>query len=222
MGIERRTAKTSSRVLHQSRSAPVDGRTGSGKFFRESTGALGHCIKKSREVWPLVRGRTVIAALLDEVAFWRSETSSNPDVEVLAAVRPSMATIPGSMLLCASSPYARRGILWNAYSRHYGKDRAAPLVWSAPALSMNPTVPQSVIDAAMADDEAAALAEYGAQFRNDLEAFVKLDIVEGCVGSYIERAPDSLARRIYGGFCLHMGRTTTRSARTWRWARMRR
>jgi hypothetical protein len=139
-----------------------------------------------------IRGRTVIAALLDETAFWRSdETSANPDVEVLAALRPGMATIPGAMLLCASSPYARRGILWNAHQRHYGRDDSAALVWHAPTLTMNSTVPQSVIDAALLDDEPAARAEYFAEFRSDLEAFVKIDVVQDCLGDYVERPPVS-------------------------------
>jgi len=54
-----------------------------------------------------VRGYTVVAALCDEIAFWRSEDSTNPDFEILDALRPAMATIPNAMLLCASSPYAR-------------------------------------------------------------------------------------------------------------------
>jgi hypothetical protein len=37
---------------------------------------------------------------------------------------------------------------------------------------MNPTVPQSVIDEAMARDPASAAAEYGAEFRIDIENFV--------------------------------------------------
>jgi hypothetical protein len=64
-----------------------------------------------------VRGRTVAAALLDEVAFWRSEESANPDAEVLAALRPSMLTIPNSPLLAISTPYSRRGVVWQAGSR---------------------------------------------------------------------------------------------------------
>jgi hypothetical protein len=53
-----------------------------------------------------VRGHTLIAALCDEIAFWRSDDSANPDVEIIAALRPAIATIPSAMLLCASSPYA--------------------------------------------------------------------------------------------------------------------
>jgi hypothetical protein len=37
---------------------------------------------------------------------------------------------------------------------------------------MNPTVPQSVIDEAMEEDPASANAEYGAQFRTDVETYI--------------------------------------------------
>ena len=38
-----------------------------------------------------VRGRTLIAALLDEIAFFRSDDSVNADHEILDAIRPAMA-----------------------------------------------------------------------------------------------------------------------------------
>jgi hypothetical protein len=51
------------------------------------------------------RGYSFAAVLCDEVAFWRSdETSANPDVEILRALRPGLANIPGAMLLIASPP----------------------------------------------------------------------------------------------------------------------
>jgi phage terminase large subunit-like protein len=65
------------------------------------------------------RGYTCLAALCDEIAFWPQEESSRPDYEVLNALRPGMATIPNSMLLCASTPYSRRGALWDAWRRHF-------------------------------------------------------------------------------------------------------
>jgi hypothetical protein len=126
-----------------------------------------------------VRGFTVIAALLDEIAFWRSdETSANPDAEILDAIRPAMATVPGAMLLCASSPYARRGVLYDAWRRHWGRDDAPALVWKAPTRTMNPTVPQAIIDEATERDPASAAAEYLAEFRSDIEAFVSREVIE--------------------------------------------
>ena len=57
---------------------------------------------------------------------------------------------------------------------------------------MNPTVPQRVIDEATERDPASAAAEYGAQFRTDVESFVNREAVEACVSVGVrERAPIS-------------------------------
>jgi hypothetical protein len=129
-----------------------------------------------------VRGYTLVAALLDELAFWpTSEESANPDSEIIAAIRPAMATVPGAMLLCASSPYARRGALWDAYRRHYGKPDSPVLVWKAATRLMNPLVPESIITAAYEDDPASAAAEYGAEFRVDVETYISREVVEAAI-----------------------------------------
>lgn len=127
-----------------------------------------------------IRGRTVVAALLDELAFWRCEDSANPDYEILAAIRPSMATVPGAMLLCASSPYARRGALWEAHRQHFGKDGLV-LVWQAPTRTMNPSVPERVVREALKRDPAHASSEYLAQFRADIEGYVSHETIAACM-----------------------------------------
>jgi len=125
-----------------------------------------------------VRGYTIVAALLDEIAFWRSDdTAANPDSEILAALRPAMATVPGAMILAASSPYAKRGVLYAEHRKSFGKDGPV-LVWQAPTRVMNPTVPQSVIDEAYERDPASAAAEYGAEFRSDIEGFVTREVID--------------------------------------------
>jgi hypothetical protein len=55
--------------------------------------------------------------------------------------------------------------------------------------TMNLTVPQSYIDAETEKDPAAAQAEYGAQFRLDIESFVSREAVEACVVPVHEIAP---------------------------------
>jgi hypothetical protein len=128
-----------------------------------------------------VRGYTVIAALCDEIAFWRSDDlSANPDQEIINALRPAMATIPTSMLLCASSPYARRGVMYDAYTRYYGQDGTV-LVWHAETRIMNPTVSQRFIEQAYESDPQWAAAEYGAEFRTDLEAYISREALSSCV-----------------------------------------
>ena len=54
------------------------------------------------------RGYTIVAALLDEIAFFRSEDSANPDYEILNSIRPAMGTIPNALLLCGSSRTANQ------------------------------------------------------------------------------------------------------------------
>ena len=88
------------------------------------------------------------------------------------AIRPAMATVAGAQLIAISSPYARRGVLWDMYRRYFGTDDARVLVWQADTRSMNPTVPERVIADAYERDESAAWAEYGAQFWRDIESYV--------------------------------------------------
>jgi hypothetical protein len=121
-----------------------------------------------------LRGYTVAAAILDEVGFWYDD-GRNPDAEIIAAIRPALATL-GGKLIAISSPHARRGVLWDAFRRHYGKNSPV-LVAQAPSRILNPELPQSVVDAAMGDDPARASAEYLAQFRGDIEQFISADVV---------------------------------------------
>jgi hypothetical protein len=136
------------------------------------------------------RGYTIVAALLDELAYWPTdESAAAPDVEVINAIKPGMATIPEAMLLCASSPHSRRGALWDAHRRHFAKERDPILVWQAATRDMNPAVPQSFIDAHLAEDPARAQAEYLAQFRSDLDAFVVREAVEACITVGVRERP---------------------------------
>lgn len=128
----------------------------------------------------VTRGYTMAACLCDEVAFWRSEDSANPDQEILDALRPALATIPGSMLLIASSPFARRGALYAAFRRHFAKDESRVLVWRGTTSEMNPRIDPAIIAEAYQEDATAAAAEYGAQFRDDIAAFVTRETVDAC------------------------------------------
>lgn len=146
-----------------------------------------------------IRGPTVVCAIFEEVAFWYSDDSANPDKEVLRAVRPSMLTVPGSLLLGISSPYAKRGLLYERHRAHFGRDGSRVLVWQANTQVMNPGVDREVIAQAYRDDPVAAAAEYGAEFRNDLEAFISREALDAVVARGVrERAP--LRDTSYVGF----------------------
>jgi hypothetical protein len=146
-----------------------------------------------------IRGYSVVAALCDEIAFWRSDDSANPAEEILGALRPAMSTIPGAMLLCLGTPYKRSGPLYDTYRKHYGQNSSV-LVVQADTRTMNPSVPQSVIDRAMEIDPVTASAEYLATFRSDVGSFLDLDLIERAVETgRRERAP--LRHADYTAFC---------------------
>jgi hypothetical protein len=136
-----------------------------------------------------LRGPTYVAVIADESAFWLSENSANPDAEILNAVRPGLATTGGPLIL-ASSPYAKRGVLWDVHRRHFAAD-GDPLILVAQGASrtFNPSLPQRVVDRALERDRASAEAEFLAQFRSDIETFVAYEVVQACVGDHVEMAP---------------------------------
>ena len=136
-----------------------------------------------------IRGVTCVAVLADECAFWLSDESANPDVEILNAARPALATTQGP-LIAISSPYARRGALWETYRKHFGPDGDPTiLVAQGTSRDFNPDLPQSIIDKAMERDSAAATAEYMAEFRTDVEGFITREAVEACVDAGIRERP---------------------------------
>jgi len=126
------------------------------------------------------RGYSYAALLADEVAFWRSDESANPDAEILAAIRPGLATIPGSILMIASSPYAKRGELYRIFRRYYGQSTGTTLVWKAATQEMNPTIPASFLAEQYEEDPERAASEFGAEFRNDVAAFITREVIEAC------------------------------------------
>jgi hypothetical protein len=131
-----------------------------------------------------LRGLTNVCVIADEAAFWYDEASgsANSDEEILAAVRPSLATT-GGPLIVISSPYAKKGAVYDAWRKHHGAENRDPriLVAQSSSRGINPSLPQSVVDRAMERDPVAASAEYGGQFRSDLEAFISRELVEAAV-----------------------------------------
>lgn len=127
------------------------------------------------------RGYTLCAFHGDESSFWESsETSSNPDTEILNAVRPGLMTSRGPLVI-TSTPYSRRGVLWQGFKDFFGKDTDAGLYWKASSLDMNPGLDPEEIARAFEEDPEAAAAEYGGEFRTDLSAFFSEDLIREAV-----------------------------------------
>ena len=132
----------------------------------------GLCIEIHTCSFRSLRGYTVIGAACDEIAFWDDDDSANPDREVLIALRAAMASVPDAMLVALTSVYARRGEVWRTFEKHFGRPSTDVFVVNGATTTMNPTITQRLIDAAYEDDPIAAAAEYGAEFRRDVEVFL--------------------------------------------------
>ncbi|MBN2456735.1 MAG: hypothetical protein JXB29_09415 [Sedimentisphaerales bacterium] len=129
--------------------------------------------------WRSIRGYTLIACVVDEVCFFGldAESKVRSDTELIRAVKPSLATTNGR-LICISSPYAKKGWAFNQYKRNFGNDNGKILVWNCPSRIMNPTLPQSVVDEAMAEDLQAAKSEYLGEFRDDIIIWLPREAIE--------------------------------------------
>jgi hypothetical protein len=118
-----------------------------------------------------VRGVTAIACVVDECAFLRDEQSAAPDLELFRALKPALVTT-GGPFIAISSPWARRGLMFNLWKKHWGDDGSDTLVWTADSRTMNATIPATVVDEAMADDPVAARSEWLGAWREDVEPFL--------------------------------------------------
>jgi hypothetical protein len=128
-----------------------------------------------------IRGYTCLCAIMEEVAFWRAEDSATPDREVQAAIRPALATIPESLLISISTPYARRGILYDSFKRNFGQPDGRSFIWKAASTTMNPTLDRELIKEALRDDPQAAGAEWLCEWRADIESFLPFESIQACV-----------------------------------------
>jgi hypothetical protein len=108
-----------------------------------------------------VRGISCVACVCDELSFWYTEASvANPDTEVLAAIKPTLLTTSGPLLI-ASSVYAKRGVLYDYYKKFYGPDAPGDVIVAyGTSRDLNPSLPQDEIDRALASDPVRNRAEF--------------------------------------------------------------
>jgi hypothetical protein len=199
LAVDRDQAKV---VLNYSRSFFTDIDLLKGMVQRET--ATGFELTNSVDVaistnsFRSVRGRPILCAILDETAFWRDETSATPDEETYKAIKPALASIPGSIIIGISSPYRKSGLLYKKFKEHYGREGDV-LVIKAPTRTLNPLIDQAIIDDAMAEDPAAARAEWMAEFRDDIGGWAELAMIEAAVDYGVTVRPPIAGRRYRSG-----------------------
>jgi len=128
-----------------------------------------------------LRGYQFIGLIVDETCHLTDEdTASNPLSEILTAVEPSLASI-GGQLFMISSVHTRTGTVYETFQQTFGKNDPETLTTLAPTRTMNPTIPQSVINAAVERGGSKARAEWLSVWRDDLENLFARDAIDGVV-----------------------------------------
>jgi len=135
-----------------------------------------------------IRGLSVVCCICDEIAFWWTEDGyANPDVEVIRAVRPAMATFDHGKLLLVSSPYTMTGVLYDIWRERVTDPDV--LVWRAPTSMMNPTVPAKFLAREQRRDPENYRREYEAEFTEAVSSFLSSDDIERCVVRHRDELP---------------------------------
>jgi len=126
-----------------------------------------------------VRGRAAVAIVCDEICFWRNEvTSVACDEEVLAALRPSMATFPTSKLIKISTPNVKRGVMWEEFQTRAELDHP---VWQLSTQELNPTISNEFLEAERKRNPEDFKREYLAQFVDSVVSWIEPEVLDRCV-----------------------------------------
>jgi hypothetical protein len=126
-----------------------------------------------------IRGKNVITAVCDEVCFWRNEeTAAHSDVEVLAALRPSMITFPNAKLIKVTTPHAKRGVVWDEFRRRGELDYP---VFQIPTVEMNPTVSPEMLKHERDRNLEQYNREYRAEFVEDVVSWIDPEVLDPCI-----------------------------------------
>jgi hypothetical protein len=135
------------------------------------------------------RGLRASSVVVDEIEFMRSSEGRRLDVEMLRAVRPTLATTGGKLLIL-SSPYGQTGALFDLHRRHFGRDDSTTLVWQASAPAMNPTLSADYLERMRQDDPDAYRSEVLGEFRAGVSTFFDGAALTACIAEGVrERAP---------------------------------
>jgi hypothetical protein len=140
----------------------------------------GICIAVHSNSFRTLRGRTLVACVLDEVSYWRDESTANPDVEAYTAILPALLTTRG-MLVGISTPYRKMGLLHQKHRDHFAQDGADVLVVQGSSLTFNPSLDPAGIEAQRAADPTAAGSEWDAEFRSDIGTFLDDELIDAAI-----------------------------------------
>ena len=127
-----------------------------------------------------LRGLQPRLLLLDEACFLPAE-GPRGDYELLEAVRPGMAMVPGAQTMTISSPWVEQGLVYDRFRRRAELDGV--VVFQAASWELNPHIPQGFLDRERERDPEYFKREYCGEFVGSITAYLPSEAVEACTVS---------------------------------------
>ena len=139
-------------------------------------------MKYTPQVFVAFARYTCVGGVLDETAFFPNENSASPDVELLRSFAAQHGDgLRGRYCCVFLRPYSRRGVLWEQYRAHFGKNDLNDIDLAERKPRDEPdTEPVDRPGEPLLRDRAAASSECLDTFRTDIESFIPEEIVEAC------------------------------------------
>lgn len=151
-----------------------------------------------------LRSQAIPVCAMDEMGVWaKDKESAQPDIEVVRAVSPAMASFPFSKLVKTSTPMTKEGVLWeSAQIGTYGhklengeakQAHARTIVIHGPSAALAPAkvLPRERLIAERAKDASAFNREFLAQFADSVTGFLSVDLLRAAVTPGVrQRAPE--------------------------------
>jgi hypothetical protein len=102
------------------------------------------------------------------------------------------------MMVLTSTPYKRSGLLQDRWKDCYGKDDDRTLVIQASSQQLNPLIDPAEVEADREKDPLAAKSEWDGIWRDDVSAFVGLDVLEDAIDEGVTHRPPRRSQRYHG------------------------
>ena len=124
---------------------------------------------------------------------------ANPDKAIYEAILPSFATLDDTALLIGiSTPHTRTGLAYERWEKFWGQDDDDVLIVGGPSTQFNPTLPQRVVDVALARDREVAKSEWLGEWRDLESAFLSGELIRSAVDKDVAVRPPEPGRHYVG------------------------
>lgn len=131
-----------------------------------------------------LRGRTLVAALLDESAFFRDAAYAVSDVDLHNAIAPRIQK--GGQLIFTTTPWGETGLVHSLWQSDFGAPKSALVAHAPTDLMRDDAHTLSMIERERLRDPVNYAREFGAVFGSTEENLLDSADVDSAVGGYEE------------------------------------